>query len=266
MITEQICLDIVQVLYGESSTMSVTLNVDDSPGAQRRTADSAVEHGLPPRQVYRRLLPQYSLNDLETAVRWLELGEYIAYSGFGIAAPRLVMHLTERGIHLAKAGRLDAGDRSLVYQENPYAAFVARQFRAEDTPLFEHLRDEVLEPIGIQALDGKVDGIEAFRGDTLRKIRVARYFICLLTHRSQLAGGKFASSVWLYQETSAAVALGKKPLILVEEGIDEHYAGELQKNYEYVPFERANFVGAFDEVGRRLSGDLEANHIPLRAK
>jgi hypothetical protein len=127
------------------------------------------------------------------------------------------------------------------------------------------LRDTILGPIGIEALDGQVDGIEAFRGEILRKIRVARFFICLLTHRSPLAGGGFASSVWLYQETGAAVALGKRPLILVEDGMDEHYAGELQKNYEYITFDRANFVEAVDQVARRLISDLEANHIPLRA-
>lgn len=266
MITEQICIDVVRTLYGQSSTMSLSLNLDDSPGAQPKTTTSAVEHGLPPSRVYRQLLPRYSLTDLETAVRWLELGEYIGYSGWGIAAPRQVMQLTERGILVARAGRLDDTDRQLLYQENPYAAFVARQFRTDDTPLFEHLRDEVLKPIGIEALDGQVDGIEAFRGEILRKIRLARYFICLLSHRSQLSAGTFASSVWLYQETGAAVALGKKPLILVEEQMDEHFAGELQKNYEYIPFQRSNFAEAFAEVGRRVRSDLEANHIPVRAR
>jgi hypothetical protein len=52
-------------------------------------------------------------------------------------------------------------------------------------------------------------------------------------------------------------------LILVEEGISDHFAGELQKNYEYIPFERSDFGAAFDEVGRRLINDLKANFIPL---
>jgi hypothetical protein len=58
------------------------------------------------------------------------------------------------------------------------------------------------------------------------------------------------------------VALGKKPLLLVEDGLDDHYAGELQKNYEYIPFLRAGFEDAFRAVGRRILNDLEANHIP----
>jgi hypothetical protein len=264
MITEQICIDIVRTLYAQTSTMTLTLSPDDSPDAKPKRTTRPVEHGLPPRRVYLQLLPRYALTDLDTAVRWLELGEYIGYTGWGIAAPRQVMYLTERGLRLVTAGRLDDTERGLVYQEDPYAAFVARQFRIEDASFFEHLRDRVLRPIGIEALDGQVDGIEAFRGEILRKIRIARYFICVLTHRCQLIGGTFASSVWLYQETGAAVAMGKKPLILVEDNMDEHFAGELQKNYEYVPFRRSDFEVAFDEVGRRLRNDLQANHIPLR--
>jgi len=43
----------------------------------------------------------------------------------------------------------------------------------------------------------------------------------------------------------------------------EHYAGEMQKNYEYITFSRSNFASVLPEVVRRLQGDLTANHIPL---
>jgi hypothetical protein len=263
-ITEQICLDVVRTLYRRTSTMNLDLNLDDAPGAQPATSKSSMEHALPPSHVYRELLPRYSLSDVEAAIRWLEIGGYIGYSGVGLA-PRLVMQLTDKGIRLAETGRLEDDERRLVYQEDPYAAFVARQFCDDDSPLFTYLQESVLKPIGFQALDGRVDGIEAFRGEILRKIRLARFFLCLLTHRKQLLDGRFASSVWLYQETGAAVALGKKPLILVEDGMDGHFAGELQKNYEYIPFSRTSYEQAFEEVGRRLQNDLMANHIPLRS-
>jgi hypothetical protein len=221
-----------------------------------------MEHALPTDLVFRNLLPRYSLSDLETTVRWLEIGGYISYSGYTLW-PRMAMQLTARGIKLADSGALENDDLQLVYQENPYAAFVARQFRDEDLPLFDYIDKSVLAPMGVQAVDGRVDGIEAFRGEILRKIRSARFFICLLTRREQLQNGRFASSVWLYQETGAAVAFGKKPLILVEEGIDDHFAGELQKYYEYVPFSRPDYESAFQEVGRRVRADLVANNVPL---
>ena len=153
----------------------------------------------------------------------------------------------------------------MLYQEDPHAAFLARQFAAEDDELFAFLADHVLVAIGIKTFDGRVDGIEACRGEILRKIRLARFFVCILTRRAELRDGTFASSVWLYQETGAAVALGKKPLILVEAGLGEHYAGELQKNYEYIPFTRLDYAEAFRGVGKRIVHDLEANHIPLPA-
>lgn len=231
----------VLTMHGLTSTINRELNLDDTPVLRPTKSQDVIQHGLPPSEVYRKMLPKYSLSDVDTAIRWLEIGAYIIYSGLGLIAPRQVMHLSGKGIRLAEMGRLEDGDRRLVYQENPYAAFIARQFSDEDLPLFYYLQKSVLRPLGIEALDGQVDGIEAFRGEILRKIRNARFFICILTHRKQLLEGRFASSVWLYQETGAAVALGKKPLILVENGMDEHFAGELQKNYEYIPFSRQNY-------------------------
>ena len=44
--------------------------------------------------------------------------------------------------------------------------------------------------------------------------------------------------------------LWRRPLVLVEKGIDAHYAGELQKNYEYVSFARDDYQDAFGSVIR----------------
>jgi len=257
MITEQILVDIVRVIHPNNVTMGAFGGSDAAP-----RSDRTVDHAVLRRDVYRDLMSRYSISILESAVTWLELGAYIGYSGYGILAPKMVIYLSEKGVALAESGLLDEAERRLVYQEDPYAAFVARQFRAEDDELFTSLRDRVLTPIGITALDGNVDGIEAFRGEIIRKIQRARYFVCILTRRCELVEGKFASSVWLYQEIGAAVALGKKPLLLVERDMHEHYAGELQKNYEYAIFDRGDYGPAFQEVARRISADLAAYHIP----
>ncbi len=84
-----------------------------------------------------------------------------------------------------------------------------------------------------------------------------------MTKREELASGEFASSVWLYQETGVAVAYGKQPLLLVEEGIDSHYVGELQSIYEHISFTRSNHPQKFEGIIRRIVVDLEANLIPL---
>lgn len=255
MITEQICIDVVRTLYGRTLYRHTSTSTGSQSSIER-------EHALPFNDVYRELLPQYSLLDVDTTIRWLEIGNYTGYSGSGII--RQYMFLTPKGIRLAETKQLEDDDRQLIYQENPYAAFVARQFRNDDLPLFTYLRESVLRPIGIEAIDGSVDGIEAFRAEILRKIRDSRFFICILTCRKELVEGGFASSVWLYQETGAAIALGKKPIILVENGMDDHYTGELQKNYQYIPFSRESYELAFDGAGQRVKRDLMDNHIPLR--
>jgi hypothetical protein len=248
------CVDAVAILYRRGATSDNGVKATD-------------EHGAASNTVYTRLLEKYQLADIDEVLEWLVRAGFIGYFGFG-PAPRMGMKLTAKGVRLAETGQLDEADRKLVYRENPYAAFVARQFRGEDNDLFAALKRIALTPIGIEAIDGRVDGVEAFRGEILRKIRFARFFICLLTRRDLLAGRwlksrEYASSVWLYQETGAAVALGKKPIVLVETGISKHFAGELQDNYESVTFSRTNYDDAFHEVGRRLSSDLTANHIPL---
>jgi hypothetical protein len=265
MITEGICLDVVRAFRGCRGTITLTVDLDDNPGASPRVSKSSYEDAMPPGRLIRYLLPKYSLADIETAIRWLEIGEYVTPIGQGVILPRAPLSLTPKGVAFADTGRLEPAERDFVYQENPYAPFVARQFAPADDELFAFLKDNVLTPIGVKCFDGQVDGIEAFRGEILRKIRLARFFVCVLTHRLQLQNGRFASSVWLYQEIGAAVALGKKPLILVEEGLDEHYAGELQKNYEYVPFSRVEFEEPFRAIGKRILNDLTANHIPVGA-
>jgi hypothetical protein len=230
---------------------------------ERRTQIGQSEelHALPAAELYRRLLGIYSLSVIDDTVRWLEVGQFLGRSGIGINGPYAHM-LTPKGVTFAKSQSLPLADRALLYTEDPYSVFVARQFRAQDDTLFEVLAKDVPRS-GFAIHDGRVDGLDAFRGEILRKIRKARFFLCLLTHRAEIKGGGFASSVWLYQETGAAVALGKKPLILVEEGMHEHYAGEMQKSYEYITFSRPDFSSVIPEVVRRLHGDLTANHIPL---
>ncbi len=216
--------------------------------------------------IYRHLLPRYQLSDVDAAMRWLELGSYIAQSSATIRGPFWRV-LTDKGRAAADRGAVPEDDRKLLYrQEEPYAVFVAHQFNRDDSDLVAYIRERVLAPNGFRLSDGRADGLEEFRAAILAKIRQARFFVCLLTKRAALASGSFASSVWLYQETGVAVAYGKKPLLLVEEGIDSEYVGELQRIYEHITFTRSNHPERFEAVARRLLVDLEANNIPLPAR
>jgi hypothetical protein len=247
MVTEGVCLDVVLRLYDRKTTVDGSEN----------------QNCLSPSELYRELLGTHSLATIDDNIRWLELSGFLrrVKHGTGFILTVELWQLTPSGEAFAHSRKLDGQSRKLLYTEDPYSVFVARQFRSKDDSLYSALEGS-LASAGFSAVDGKVDGVDTFRGEILRKIKKARFFVCLLTHRAELKEGLYASSVWLYQETGAAVALGKKPLLLIESGMHDHYAGELQKNYEYVAFERPSFSEKLPEVVRRLNGDLRANYIP----
>lgn len=260
MVSERICLEIVQLMRGRRVTCTQRFNLDDAgkETVQQSHADDSITEG----DLYRPLLARYDLPAIEASVRWLQLGSFLSRTQWGLRGP-WVHTLTERGRAVADTGAFPEEDRKLFYRIDPHAVFVAHQFNTDDQDLVRYLRTEVLEPNGFAVLDGQADGLEEFRHAILTKIQKARFFLCLLTRRAALEGGSYVSSVWLYQEIGAAMAYEKKPLLLVEEGIDPQYVGELQRVYEHIPFTRSNHPQVFQSVLRRLQVDLEAALIPL---
>jgi hypothetical protein len=246
------------MLNGRTAVVTQTFNLADSgePTVQK----SEEKNALSDRDLVRPLLSKYELADIDIAIRWLQLGEYIGRTEWGLRG--LWVHvLTARGVTVATTGRFSDDERKLFYLANPHQAFFAHQFSDNDLALERAVRDG-LTKTGFSVVDGKVDGLEPFRQTILQKIVTSRFFLCLLTRRAELKAGGFASSVWLYQEIGAAVAAGKTPLLLVESGMDPHYAGELQKTYEYILFSREAFEEVIPEVIRRFSVDLERYAIP----
>jgi hypothetical protein len=253
MVSELICIAILQFMRRRS------------PSVGASDAESIHQDAASPKEIYLHLLGRYQLSDIDAALRWLELTNYIslnkAGSGFIVTSSWYV--LTDKGLRAADRNEIDEEDKEFLYQEeDPYAAFVAHQFNPDDTDLVAYIRDEVLQPQGFTILEGRADGLEPFRTAILDKIRRARFFLCLLTKRIQLASGTFVSSVWLYQEIGAAVAYGKKPVILLEEGIDKEYVGKLQSIYQYSSFTRSNHPQIFKPISQQFLIDLDDHLIP----
>ncbi len=264
MVSEKICLEIISSLHGRTTTSTQTWHPGRDNERVTKTEDT---DGLATRDLYRPLLVDYDLADIDAALRWLELGEYLGKTspmGMVSAVAGLYVHvLTDKGRDVARSGQFSEPERNLFYQEDPYAVFVAHQFNEDDEELVLYIEKELLVPNGFKPLYGKAEGLEEFRTSILGNIKEARFFLCLLTRRTPLKSGLFTSSVWLYQEIGAAMAFGKKPLILVEEGLDYHFAGELQSIYEFIPFSRSNYTEAFGGIIPRLNSDLQSSLIPL---
>jgi hypothetical protein len=238
---------------------TVTRTWPDSDGRpQTGHADDSINVG----DLYRPLLARYDLADIEAAIRWLTVGGFLSKTTWGLGGP-WVHTLTEKACSAADAGSFSEEDRKLLYRIDPYAVFIAHQFNEDDEELVNYIKSRVLEPNGFRPLDGKAEGLEEFRLSILTKIKSARFFLCLLTCRTALESGSFVSSVWLYQEMGAAMAYGKQPLLLVEEGIDPQYVGELQRVYEYTNFTRSNHPRVFKSILNKLRVDLDSALIPL---
>jgi hypothetical protein len=263
MVSERICLDILKALRGRRTTLARTFNLSDD--APPNTVQSHEDDALSESALYRPLLAQYDLNDVEAAVRWLYLGGYLSKTELGLRGP-FVHVLTKKGRQIADVGKFPEEEQKLFYREDPYAVFVAHQFNSEDQELVKYLREELLEQNGFKVTEGRAEGLEEFRHAILSKIRKARFFLCLLTPRAALQSGMFVSSVWLYQEIGAAMAFGKRPLLLIEEGIEPHFQGEIQRVYEHIPFTRSNYPRVFRSIIPRLVIDLESHLIPLPSR
>ena len=260
-VSERICWAVITALHGRVTTVTQTFNL--GPPGDPSTKRSEEQNSLSDRDLVRPLLERFELSQIDAAIRWLRLGEYIAETRWGMTG--LWVHaLTEKGAQTVQSGGFTEQERRLFYgQTRPHQIFLAHQFRSDEAELVRTLNDVILRPAGYTVVDGQAEGLEEFRDAILSKIRESQFFLALLTHRARLERGRFVSSVWLYQEIGAAVAMGKRPLLLVEEGMDEHYAGELQKTYEYVPFNRGSCLDAFQAVPRRFEAELDRRAVPL---
>jgi hypothetical protein len=248
MVSEKVCLDILRALRGR------TTRVVES-GAETRDS-------LPAATLRQLMLARYDKASVDTALAWLVDGGYMHASSWGFG-PIMEYGLENKGRQVVDAEGFPDAEKALFYRADPYAVFIAQQFRPEDEALIRYLREEVLVPDGFTPREGRAENLEQFRTQILAKIEDSGLFLCLLTHREALAGGGFVSSVWLYQEIGAAMAYGREPLVLVEEGIGEHYSGQLQNIYEYVRFSRDNYQAVFQqEVVRRFHADLDRRLIP----
>lgn len=128
--------------------------------------------------------------------------------------------------------------------------FLAYQFADED--LVEGLIDNLTEN-NFTVIDGKMlDG--SISAGILEKIRHSYYFIAVVTRRDELKGkdNKFTTSSWILEEKGAALMHGLKMIVLVEEGVDEHYIGSLQGDLQRIPFTIKNFSSKFKDILRQL--------------
>ncbi len=116
--------------------------------------------------------------------------------------------------------------------------FLAFQF--SDDELVNGLRLALIDK-GYVVLEGNLIPGSISKG-ILNRIQRSAAFIGVFTHRDSLKAGGHTSSSWLLEEKGAALMARKPVLLMVEEGVDQHYAGYLQADTQRIDFNRNSFA------------------------
>lgn len=139
----------------------------------------------------------------------------------------------------------------------PRTVFLSYSYRPEDEKLVETLR-ALLRRDGWNVIEGAHGDPGSLAADILAKIRKSERMIVLLTARDQLADAGFTTSAWLLEEKGAFIALGRRPLLLIEESVAKSQIGGIQGDDRWLSFTRDDFHEKALEALDMLSAEHSA--------
>lgn len=141
--------------------------------------------------------------------------------------------------------------RNLVPFASNKNVFLAHRFNEEV------LRDKIaieLNKAGFEIIEGKLEDLGYISEDILNKIKESGFFLALLTPSKEFKNGLYSTSSWILMEIGSAIAFERKVLILAEDSIDsDEYAGKLQRDCEYIKFDRNNFDDRLKNAVARIA-------------
>ena len=76
----------------------------------------------------------------------------------------------------------------------------------------------------------------------LERISQCEFFVCLMTREAEKTDGTYTTSPWLLEEKGAALALGKRIVLMVEQGVSD--PGGLQGDWQRISFGPKGFMNA----------------------
>jgi hypothetical protein len=110
--------------------------------------------------------------------------------------------------------------------------------------------------------EGKVEDLSSISEDILNKIRESGFFLALLTPKKEFKEKGFSAGPWILMEIGAALAYGRKVLILAEDEVDkDQYESKLQGDYEYLNFNRDNFPSKVKQAVGKIIKEWEKYQI-----
>jgi len=142
--------------------------------------------------------------------------------------------------------QLHGGRRSNRSTANVPTVFVSYRFAEED---YIHGLKMLLEQNGFEVVTGKSTNTFVSKA-VLDRIKASDSFLCLMTKDKEKADGTFTTSSWLLEEKGAALAFGKRIVLMVEEGVTDF--GGLQGDWQRIHFGPKGFLSAALEAVTQL--------------
>lgn len=84
----------------------------------------------------------------------------------------------------------------------------------------------------------------------IERIRSCEFFISLMTRADEKKDGTYTTSPWLLEEKGAAIAIGKRTVLMVEEGVND--IGGLQGDWQRIHFTAKSFTIAAIQAVNQL--------------
>lgn len=157
-------------------------------------------------------------------------------------------------IKTAYAGVEELSQRAGIVAEPQRTKSVFLSYRLADQTMVDGFV-ELLEQNGFTVYTGASLSTYVHQG-ILERIRKCEFFLCLMTRDEEKKDGTYTASAWVLEEKGAALALGKRPVLMVQKGVSQ--PGGLHGDWQLIEFTLEDFLkAALKAVGqlKAYSGD-----------
>jgi CheY-like chemotaxis protein len=148
----------------------------------------------------------------------------------------------------ARAGLEELSHRAGIAVQQERAKSIFLSYRFDDQEIMNGFR-ELLELNGFTVYTGE-DAGDSIHLAILERIRTAEFFLSLMSHDEEKKDGSYTASPWVLEEKGAALAFGKRPVLMVQEGIKR--TGGLHGDRQVIYFTLKNLMTQALKAVRQL--------------
>ena len=162
-----------------------------------------------------------------------------------VVLPLNILHDIQR-----KLAEIDISHKQEPAMEIENSVFLSYRFADVD---YVNGLSSLLEKEGFDIITGQ-DANTYISTAILDRIRSSQFFLCMMTRADEKTDGTFTTSSWLLEEKGAALAFGKKIVLMVEDGVSD--IGGLQGDWQRIHFTPKGFTIAALKAVQQLTSYL----------